>query len=196
MTTPPSLSVMVARPIYFVVGIDLFEADIYNRLYQRIRFAPDAATVSLQDYLPRLFRLLRHMISIGDLEFGRVQISRWVVVIFVLVVLLVSAANPILIVIINDCLNQGYALFHLHTLPKVDSTTTHSTKHLVHFWCRYYNRSENILSSRFIICSFLGALIEPNHQAVAIAPPQEKFSRLHSRLIWIGLLKYLTGENK
>ena len=41
----PSLSVMVARSLAFVVVIDRFAADIAKRLNHNIRFAPDAAAV-------------------------------------------------------------------------------------------------------------------------------------------------------
>ena len=44
ISTPHTLSVMVARSLELVVLIDHFEADIPNRFTHNIRFAPDADT--------------------------------------------------------------------------------------------------------------------------------------------------------
>ena len=106
-STAPLMSLLVAPSSEFVGVIDHFEETFSNRFNHHIRFAQDAATVPLQDYLPRILHLPCEMFSIRDHEFARVQIYRRLVVVIV-VVLVVYAPKPILPVIIIDCLHQGF----------------------------------------------------------------------------------------
>ena len=126
----PRFSVLVTPSLDFVGVIDDLEADIPNRFYYEIRPTPDAATIPFEDYLSRLFNLIRQLISILDLEFARLEIHRCHFII-VIVVIIVMASKPILLVVIIDSLHEGRAVLHLHTPPKLNSTALW-LKHLVH----------------------------------------------------------------
>ena len=128
ITTPPRLSVLVARSVEKVCVIVDFEADLSNLIYHDIRIATNADTVPFKNDVSSLCHLRWRIISIQDLDFRGVQIDRAELVIVVFVVL--AQVEPMLLITSSTSLTKG--CFYLTcTPPKYDATTL-STKHHVH----------------------------------------------------------------